>query len=345
VIYTRSKLLPNLVSSKVYRQLEFQAVGSWWIYRSSNAETEGSSESGNTISRHLRRVPSSREDIFADDAISLKAKRTLIKFLRSISQPLKEDDDDTTVDEEDLDLPFRDYLTSRFQVPSELHDPILALSLTQRKAAQTPASFSVPRIKRHLGSIGVFGPGFGSLLAKWGGGSEIAQVGCRALAVGGGVYVLNRGIASVETRKDEEDTLILTLSDGASIRSKFAAGSQWDFPAEADAPPVMTDRVARSVSIVSSPLSRLFPVTAEGGPVPAGAVVLVPGKELSIEGADDTPVYLLVHSSDTGECPEGQCKSIFTSIHTFDKSSMMIILEYLSTLSEFTLTKSQPLTA
>jgi RAB protein geranylgeranyltransferase component A len=310
------------VSSKVYRQLEFQAVGSWWIYRSSNPESEGTSDSGNTFSPHLRRVPSSREDIFADDAISLKAKRTLIKFLRSISQPLREGDDDVADHGEDLNLPFPGYLTSRFQVPSELHDPILALSLTQRSPPQTPATFAVPRIQRHLGSIGVFGPGFGSLVAKWGGGSEIAQVGCRALAVGGGVYVLNRGIVSVETPKGEADTLLeFKLSDGESIRSKFVVGSHWDLPTEADAPGVKTGRISRSVSIVSSPLRGLFPVTAEGGPVPAGAVVLLPGREIAVEGTDDIPVYLLVHSSDTGECPEGQCKSISTLIHTFAKSS------------------------
>ncbi|KAI5285043.1 Rab proteins geranylgeranyltransferase component A, partial [Ascosphaera aggregata] len=43
---------------------------------------------------------------------------------------------------------------------------------------------------------------------------------------------------------------------------------------------------------------KLFPRTSEAGPLPAAAVVCVPG---------DPPVYLVVHSSDTGECPVGQC--------------------------------------
>ncbi|KKA18740.1 Rab geranylgeranyl transferase escort protein, partial [Rasamsonia emersonii CBS 393.64] len=281
LIYSRSKLLPTLVSSKVYRQLEFQAVGSWWIYTSPAAE-DAASQSSEDASARLHRVPSSREDIFADDSISVKAKRMLIKFLRNISQTLQEGGDDVS-SEEDLDLPFSEYLTSKFQVPSELHDPLLSLSLSQSSPQQTSARFAVPRIKRHLGSVGAFGPGFGSVLTKWGGGSEIGQVGCRALAVGGGVYVLDRGIQSVELPNDssQEETLLLKLSDGESIRSKFVVGSQWDLPAEAEGPRPANAKVARCIAIVSSPLRRLFPATAEGGHIPAGTVVVFPGKELS----------------------------------------------------------------
>ncbi|KAL2007570.1 hypothetical protein VTN00DRAFT_9008 [Thermoascus crustaceus] len=289
IIYCRSQLIPTLVSSKVYRQLEFQAVGSWWIFRSPGAEETG-----------LRRVPSSREDVFADDNISMKSKRTLMKLLRHISQPPQEDE--SAAEPEDLDLPFADYLTSRFQIPSELYDPLLSLALSQSSPRKTSASYAVPRIKRHLASIGVFGPGFGSLLAKWGGSSEMSQVGCRALAVGGGVYVLDRGIQSVTSSKDE---LELQLSNGEPIRTKFVVGSPWDLPAETLKQQPACRRVARSISVVSSSLESLFPPTSEGGPIPAAAAVVFPGNTLS--AADDTPpVYLLVHSSDTGECPVGQ---------------------------------------
>lgn len=301
LIYCRSQLLPSLVSSKVYRQLEFQAVGSWWIYRSPSAV-----EADGTDSASLQRVPSSREDVFADDNISAKAKRTLMKLLRHISQPPQEEDS-SAAEQEDLDLPFADYLASRFQIPSELYDPLLSLSLSQSSARQTRASYAVPRIKRHLASIGVYGPGFGSLLAKWGGGSEISQVGCRALAVGGGVYVLDRGIQSVTPSKDETDDpcLVLELSNGDSIRTKFVVGSPWDLPAETLKQQPSCRKVARSISVVSSSLDSLFPATSEGGPIPSGAVVVFPGNTLS--AADDAPpVYLLVHSGDTGECPVGQ---------------------------------------
>jgi RAB protein geranylgeranyltransferase component A len=242
----------------------------------------------------------------------------LIKFLRNISQPPQEGSEGDSANEEDLDLPFTEYLTSRFQVPSELHDPLLSLSLSQSSPQQTSARFAVPRIKRHLGSIGVFGPGFGSLLTKWGGGSEIAQVGCRALAVGGGVYVLNRSIQSVEVPSDEKTFLHLKLSDGECVRSKFVVSSQWDLPAEAEDSRPVYAKAAHCIAVVSSSLQTLFPVTAEGGPIPAGTVVVIPGKELSGgQGAGDPPVYLLIHSSDTGECPEGQCKFFLFFLFSF----------------------------
>ncbi|OJJ38156.1 hypothetical protein ASPWEDRAFT_103274, partial [Aspergillus wentii DTO 134E9] len=299
LIYSRSQLLPTLVSSKVYRQLEFQAVGSWWIHKpSGNADDNASS---------LYRVPGSREDVFADDVITLKSKRTLMKFLRHIGKP-QQDEEATPEESEDLSMPFSDYLTSKFQVPAELHNPLLSLSLSQNSPQQTPAEYAVLRVKRHLASIGVFGPGFGSLIPKWGGGSEIAQVGCRALAVGGGVYVLDSSIQSITdlpgADSDEDARMQAQLSIGESIRTKFLVGSKWDLPAEVLGAQPSYEKVARSITVVSSPLGSLFPVTAEGGPIPAGAVVVFPGTSLG--EADDSPVYLLVHSSDTGECPTGQ---------------------------------------
>ncbi|KAE8311624.1 hypothetical protein BDV41DRAFT_541552 [Aspergillus transmontanensis] len=295
LIYSKSRLLPTLVASKVYRQLEFQAVGSWWIHKPSGVD-------GTSV---LYRVPGSREDIFADDIISVKSKRTLMRFLRHIGKPPP--DNDSEAEEENLAMSLPEYLASKFQVPAELHEPLLSLSLSQASPGQTSAEYAVPRIKRHLASIGVFGPGFGSLLAKWGGGSEISQVGCRALAVGGGVYVLNAGVESIynlhQSENGDDMRVQLHLSNDETIKTKFLVGSNWDLPGQ-DRP--TCDKVARSITVVSSALESLFPVTAEGGPIPAGAVVVFPGS--SFDQSDDLPpVYLLVHSSETGECPPGQC--------------------------------------
>lgn len=314
LVYTRSKLLPTLVSSKVYRQLEFQAVGSWWVYGNSTAtatKEEGASQAPCSVSQQLRRVPSSREDVFSDETISMKSKRMLIRFLRTINQPQqtgKETEQPSIVEDHDTELSLSEYLSSKFNAPAELHNPILSLSLCQQSPHETPAKLALPRIQRHLGSLGVFGPGFGSLIAKWGGGSEIVQVGCRALAVGGGVYVLGQGVQSVDNPEAEDEGYHqLTLSNGERIRTKYIVGTPWDLPTEAGRPFITMHKVSRSISVISSPLESLFPATAEGGPVPAGAVVLVPGEALSGDVAGAAPAYLLVHSSETGECPDGQC--------------------------------------
>lgn len=300
LIYSRSQLVPTLVSSKVYRQLEFQAVGSWWIYKPTTDR-----------GKDLYRVPSSREDVFADDFISMKSKRTLMRFLRHLGQnqlnresPVEEQ---STLVDEDLAKPLSEYLTSKFQVPPELYDPLLSLSLSQAPPQGTVAQYAVPRIQRHLTSIGVFGPGFGSVLVKWGGGSEISQVGCRALAVGGGIYVLNSGIESLSQTEQtgaDDSRAQLRLLSGEAISTKWVVGSDWDFPPRSQTAGDY-DKVSRSISIVSSSLAGLFPVTAEGGPIPAGAIVVFPAESLGL--TDESPsVYISVHSSETAECPTGQ---------------------------------------
>ncbi|KAL4870472.1 hypothetical protein BDV12DRAFT_166021 [Aspergillus spectabilis] len=297
LIYSRSQLLPTLVSSRVYRQLEFQAVGSWWVYK----PTDGRE-------KDLYRVPSSREDIFADDSISMKSKRTLMRFLRQLNQPQESaGEEGTSPEEEALAKPLPEYLTFKFQVTPELYDPLLSLSLSQVPSQRTVARFAVPRIQRHLASIGVFGPGFGSVLVKWGGGSEISQVGCRALAVGGGVYVLNSGIETLaqdEQNGDNNPRIQLGLVSGETITTEYVVGSNWDLPSQARSP-CGYDKVSRSITIVSTSLDGLFPVTAEGGPVPAGAVVAFPASSLGLTD-ESPPVYISIHSSETAECPTGQ---------------------------------------
>jgi RAB protein geranylgeranyltransferase component A len=258
-----------------------------------------------------------------------------MKLLRHITQSSQ--DDDVLDEGEDLDLPFADYLTSKFHIPSELLYPLLSLSLSQSAPQQASASYVIPRIKRHLASIGVFGPGFGSVLAKYGGGSEISQVGCRALAVGGGVYVLNRGIREIQvpegTNEDDskDNRVLLKLADGEQVRTAFLVGSQWDLPTEAKDDSTTYHKVARSITVISSPLEILFPVTSDGGPIPAGAVVLIPGNALS-EKKDLPPVYLIVHSSETGECPAGQCKFPFLiSLIALPESILLFHDDYVNT--------------
>ena len=229
--------------------------------------------------------------------------------------------------------PFPELLESHFGIPPRLQAPLLALTMSANPPIETLTSYALPRIHRHLTSVGMFGPGFGSVIPKWGGLAEVAQVACRAGAVGGGVYVLKRGIDANEhldqqafgkdgSRLDEDSQpSTVRLEGGEEIMADWIVGSMWDLPSQlkADiierAAPVY---VSRSITIVSSPLSQLFPPLAEGAPPPAGAVVVFPTGSLKLESEsgepqnftdDPPPVYLMIHSSDTGECPAGQCKS------------------------------------
>ncbi|KAJ5600216.1 hypothetical protein N7450_001283 [Penicillium hetheringtonii] len=290
-------LISILVSSKVYRQLEFVALGSWWIH--TGIQAADANQSGATSIFH--RVPGNREDVFADTHISMKSKRTLMRFLRHISKSPDDGDRDSA---EELSVPFSEYLSSKFSVPGDLLHALHSLSLSQKSTQDTSAEYAVPRVQRHLSSIGTMGPGFGGVVSKYGGASEILQVACRACAVGGGAVALAIGIQSLkdEASADEEHPVEVQLTTGESVRSKIVVGSVWDLPGQEQSLP--SAQVARSITIVSSSFTSLFPITTEGQPLPASTILMFPGDTLS--HPQSPPVYLQINSSDTGDCPRQQ---------------------------------------
>jgi hypothetical protein len=326
--------LPVLVLSKVYRQLEFLAVGTWWVYTPSNSEEEGSHSSsqgrtGITVGQGtLSRVPSGREDIFAAEELDMKAKRALMKFLRFIG----DFEDQGDVWEERRQAPFSTILSEQFKVPVTLHAPLLALTLSSLGPDLTTTEFALPRVAIHLRSIGMFGPGFGAVIPRWGGLSEICQVACRAGAVGGAVYVLGNGLEGLASdehkstgaskRAEDSDYIEVALKGNETVKVRMVVGSSDDLEPLKPLRHESTERklrshelqsLCRSITVVSAPLVELFPPLAEGAPSPAVAVVFFPSGSLPGAGDGSTlpPVYVFVHSGDTGECPTNQSKFLF----------------------------------
>jgi RAB protein geranylgeranyltransferase component A len=301
-VYARSTLLQHLVSSRVYRQLEFLAVGSWWVY-AKDAEDKTPVPDGSARAGKLLKVPNGREDVFQDQDLDFKAKRALMKFLRFIGDY----EEQTEVWEDHRQQPFPTFLSEQFKVPASLQGPLLALTLSPAPSHETTTEYALPRIARHLRSIGVFGAGFGAVIPKWGGLAEISQVSCRSCAVGGGVYVLGKGLSSSSEESTEvtESGRRIRLKDGEVITAKWIIGGSTSTESE--------DSYCRSIAIVSSTLKPLFPPIAEEAPAPASAVVVFPSGTLTLdtEAKNLPPVQIFVHSSDTGECPTGQSKYIF----------------------------------
>lgn len=247
-------------------------------------------------------MPSGREDVFQDKSMNLKATRSLMKFLRFVGTYEEQPENW----EQNAQTSFPEFLEEKFGLPLVSHAPILALTMSNAAPASTTVGFALPRIARHLRSIGMFGAGFGAVLPKWGGLAEIAQVACRACAVGGGVYVLNKKVQS-HTQNDDSGRFSLSLDESEKITTTWLIDAKASLArTEPTLSPARTnaDVCSRSISAVSSPLLPLFPQTAEGGATPAGAVVVIPSSDES-----QPPVYILAHSSDAGECPTGQCES------------------------------------
>lgn len=310
LIYTDSLLLSMLVKSKVHQQVEFLPVGAWWIYNSQKAEQEESSDKHNTAGR-LIKVPTNREDIaFSDAGLDLRSKRALVRVIRFVSEYEAQE----SIWQPYAEKPFADFLQEHFKVPANLHGLLLSLCLTPFPSEDTTTAFALPRIAQHLRSTGRLGPGFSAVTPRWGGLSEICQVGCRAAAVGGAIYALKQQIAIAES-DSASDTRHFVLDKGDQVRSSaFVTSSGSLKEAESE-----TTWVTRSISIIGGSLNSLFPEMPAGSPPSAGTVVVFPSGSISgpRSGTDRgtlSPVYLIVHNHHTGECPKSQCKSAYSSL-------------------------------
>ncbi|KAH6628373.1 GDP dissociation inhibitor-domain-containing protein [Chaetomium tenue] len=301
LIHARSELLSQLVSSRAYRQVEFLAVGSFYIFKPAEDATQRSS---------LTRIPSTREEVFSTTAVSAKAKRLLMKFLKFVLD--YESPPQLELWQPYADAPLVGLLQQGFKMDADLQTYIVTLTLSLDGKISTKDGLAV--IRRHLSSMGVYGPGFAAIYPKWGGLSEVAQVACRAGAVGGGVYMLGTGIEKMETTGDE---LELRLTSGDTIKTRSLV--------RADENPSDRTGISRLVAVVGSRLNSLFEATLEGAPRPAVAIVAFPAGSLSTAAgkASEYPVYLSAHASETGECPVGQSVLYFTTLTTADVKEIL----------------------
>ncbi|KAL1606614.1 Rab proteins geranylgeranyltransferase component A [Paraconiothyrium brasiliense] len=332
IIYSGSAFRRYLVTSQAHHQVGFLPVGSWWVY---SAESANGKKTGS-----LEKVPNTREDLFGNNTLDFPAKRKLVKILRFILD--YENDDEKVKWEQYRASPFSDFLSAVFKAPAVLSTPLLALTMSTKSLESVTTEYALPRIARHLRSIGTLGK-FSALIPKYGGLDEFCQVACRACAVGGGVYVLGKGLATssgfvvtaqipVESPSHTEKGLIdsnpvsghepaprqtmtamadnvsgvkLHLKDGEAITARWVVAESSRDPGESP--------LCKSVSIVSSALSNLFPpVMVDERPFqPGSAILIFPSGSMSLpdelDGHQDIPpVHIHIHSSDSGECPAGQ---------------------------------------
>lgn len=305
IVHANSKLLSQLVSSRCYRQLEFLAVGSFFIFKPA---------SDTAATPTLARIPSTREDVFSSTDLSARVKRQLMKFLKLVLSYQEE----ATLPQwqEYAERPLAELLSEKMGLDEGLQTYIITLTLSLDGRVSTKEGLAT--IHRHITSMGLFGPGFAAVYPKWGGGSEIAQVGCRAGAVGGGVYMLGTGITEIKG-VGTGDEVELELSEGSVVKTKTLFRGPEEVPASNGV------KVSRLVAIIGSPLGSLFEPTLEGAPTPAVAVIALPPKSVkNSDGFESTyPIYAIAHSSDTGECPAGQSVLYLSTIHTTESKSLL----------------------
>ncbi|KAI9163177.1 Rab proteins geranylgeranyltransferase component A [Paramyrothecium foliicola] len=308
-IHARSELVSQLVSSKAFRQIEFLSVGSFYIYQNQSEAMPQPS---------LSRIPSTREDVFSNSTIPAKSKRALMKFLKFVLD--YESEAQHEVWKPVANIRLTDFLATEFKLDSTLQSYVVTLTLSSDGRITVEAGLAA--ISRHLKSMGTFGAGFAAVYPKWGGLSEVAQVGCRAAAVGGAVYMLGTGVDDASTAESKDDVgndqLQVTLASGDVVTTKLLFQGSEDT--------VIGQRsMSRLTAVVASPLASLFEPSVEGAPTPAVAVVAFPSGTLQSSGGPsfEFPIYAVIHSSDTGECPNGQCVVYLSTIAEAKSKSLL----------------------
>ncbi|KAF9765920.1 hypothetical protein IL306_001722 [Fusarium sp. DS 682] len=305
LIHSRSKLVTQLVDSKAFRQIEFLAVGSFYIF-------QPPSDPSSTPS--LSRIPSTREDVFSNTSIPARSKRSLMKFLKFVldfnSEP------QTDIWQSRADEQLSQFLASEFKLDAALQSYIITLTLSHD--GKISVEDGLTTINRHLTSMGVFGPGFAAVYPKWGGLSEVAQVGCRAAAVGGAVYMLGSGIKKLQRPEQDDAPLELSFTNDIDVKAKLVVQG-------ADSTDSSSTRISRLTAVTKSDLSPVFELLTDGAPTPAVAVVAFPSGTVSgeDESPHEFPVYAMVHSSDTGECPSGQYVIYLSTVYTPSTKSVL----------------------
>jgi len=315
IIHSRSELVSQLVSSRAFRQLEFLAVGAFHVF--------------DPASCTLARVPSTREDVFATTSIPARSKRALIKFLKFVLEHDTEPNLSAWLPHSDVELAaFLAGPEAGFRLDQDLRAYIVSMTLTTDGRVSVADGLRV--LHTHLTSMGMFGPGFAAVYPKWGGSSEIAQMACRAGAVGGAVYMLGTGVRDFKSAGAESGVQV-TLADGLDLQTKLLVRSSERVETAPDALP---PPAARLTVVVDDPLPSLFEAVVEGSPTPAVAIVAFPQHTLADDDGNKFPfpIYALAHSSETGECPAGQSESPRRCPLT--ASMMSLLFNSLSTLSE-----------
>ncbi|KAJ2605007.1 hypothetical protein EV177_006253 [Coemansia sp. RSA 1804] len=192
LVRCRGKAIDTLVGAGVGEYLQFRGVDANYIIT-------GRSQPA------ARRVPESKEDVFAASWLSLIEKRKLMRLLGALDTASSYDDDDD--DDSKRDASFASVLAAR---PYALEGPILdalvfGVARQGRNRALTAAE-GFDAVRRYVGAMGRYGR-MAYLGALHGGCSEVAQAFCRLCAVSGGTYIL-----------DERPVLSSPVGEGSARR-------------------------------------------------------------------------------------------------------------------------------
>jgi RAB protein geranylgeranyltransferase component A len=264
VLFANSPLIDNLRDAGVQDYLEFRALSDFYLYDASN--------------KALKRVPSSKEDIFTDKAMPLLTKRRLMKFVKACA-------DEEEVPSELLEQPAEEALATQWKLSSP-HIEALVYTLGRSPNALTSLAQCMNHVRRHVTSIGRLAGDFPAVSAVYGTGSELCQAFCRKAAVKGATYRL-----ATEMRQMDEDGTCLLSDEETRIKTRWFIRS---------ARFTKRVRAIRRILILSVD-AESWQSSGNGG---EGVIVAIPPSALGEANKLAVHAQILGHGS--GACPASQ---------------------------------------
>jgi RAB protein geranylgeranyltransferase component A len=269
LMFAKSDLLAILIKTRVFRYLEFKALGNFHTYENDSFD----------------KVAGSREDIFTDQSLSLATKRGLMRFMKFVLYWETEGD----IWRPYVTQPIHKFLSEKFKLEQQqITELVLAVGLCQDLSVKTPIALA--RIKRYLVSLDIYG-NFPMLYSMYGSAGELGQGFSRSAAVAGATYKLDTKLVAYD-----ETTKIASLSDGSQvmIRDRVVLSPNSSLGPS----PRKCATMTRMVAFVAKDCKEWFAENES-----AALVVFPPG---TLPSENKSVVHAIVLGSGSGQCPDGQ---------------------------------------
>jgi RAB protein geranylgeranyltransferase component A len=272
VLFCKGPMVDIISNSGVGPALEFQLVKALFCLDNNS----------------VFKVPGGKEDVFANDSISLIDKRRIMKFFTYALEFNPEIEIRSSLES----ISFLDYLRQQ-KIPEPLGKIILSSIVfeTDLNRYQKMNAFEgIKETQKHLQSIGVYGPG-ALLTALYGTGSELCQAFSRYCAVYGGIYILDFDLQSISQN-----------SKGWVVNSKNEEFSAKHI--------IVSSRYSNMLdnNAIKKPLvHRLIVISNEPfvGMGEHSVITTHPNKDTNESG-----IFLMQQNSENQVCPDGFCISL-----------------------------------
>ncbi|KAJ4844533.1 hypothetical protein Tsubulata_027945 [Turnera subulata] len=316
-LFCADKSIDLLLKSGASQYLEFKSVEASFV-----GDGDG----------NLWSVPDSRAAIFKDKSLSLREKNQLMRFFKLVQRHLsykekkdnggggeeeeeeEEEDENARVSEEDLEMPFFEFLT-KMRLPDKIKSIILyAIAMADYDQENTEVCKDllrtregIDRLALYQSSMGRFKNAAGALIYPIYGQGELPQAFCRRAAVKGCIYVLRMPVISLLTDESNGSYKGVRLASGQDIFSpKLVVDPSFVVLSVETSPldPMHEQFRCLTVRDVKGKVARGICITRRSlKPDVSNVLVIYPPRSLYPEQM--TSVRALQISSKLAVCPEG----------------------------------------